>query len=369
MPCGPIPFGDLKRQTSALKGELAAALQRVLDSGWFVLGREGAAFERAFAEYLGLGFAVGSASGTDAIKLALVGLGVGPGQEVITAANTCVPTLAAIRDTGARPVVVDVDPETYTLDPEAARAAITSATRAIVPIHLYGQCADMKSIMALAQEYGLLVMEDCAQAHGARFEGRLAGTFGQAAAFSFYPTKNLGALGDGGLVVTDDSDLAERLRALRFYGQKERYLSREHGFNSRLDEIQAAVLSAKLPHLDRWNQRRRELAALYESILDPTLVRPPKVGAGRDHIFHLYVVQVFGRAGLMARLAEAGIKTQIHYPIPLHRQPAYAAELGPLELPVSEALAGRVLSLPMFPELTDQEAACVAETINRLARG
>jgi dTDP-4-amino-4,6-dideoxygalactose transaminase len=318
-------------------------------------------FERAWAEYCGAAHAVGVASGTDALELALRAGGVGPGDEVITAANTCVPTVAAIVSAGATPVLADVDPHTRTLDPDSVAAAIGPRTRALVPVHLYGRCADMDALGALAREHGLLVVEDAAQAHGAEVGGRRAGTLGDAAAFSFYPTKNLGALGDAGAVVTDDAALAERARMLRSYGEREQYRSELEGRNSRLDTLQAALLRAKLPHLDRWTARRRAIAAHYAEALAELPLALPDEPDGGVHAFHLYVVRTADRDGLRDALARAGVGTLVHYPRAVHEHPAYA----PLrrELPVSEALAREVLSLPLYPELADGEVEAVTAAV------
>jgi dTDP-4-amino-4,6-dideoxygalactose transaminase len=345
-----VPFLDLRRQTEALRPELERALARVLDSGRFVGGPVVEEFEQAWASYCGVAHAVGCASGTDALALALRAVGVAPGDEVVTAANTCVPTVAAIEQAGAVPVLADVDSETYTLDPARIEEAITERTRAIVAVHLYGRCAEMEPILGLAREHGLKVVEDGAQAHGAEYEARRAGSLADAAAFSFYPTKNLGALGDAGAVVTDDADVAARARRLREYGEEDRYRSLEPGVNSRLDPLQAAVLLCKLERLDAWNERRRELARRYR---DAGLDAP-------EGIHHLFVIRVRERDAFRARLAEAGIETLVHYPLPIHGHPAYARLARP-GLETSERLAREVVSLPLYPELTDEEARAVAQ--------
>lgn len=307
---------------------------------------------------------MGVASGTDAIELALRALGIEVGDEVVTAAATCVPTVAAIESAGATPVLADVDPETGTLDPEALAAACTQRTRAVVPVHLYGQCADMAPILAVARERGLRVVEDAAQAHGAEYGGRRAGTLGDAAAFSFYPTKNLGALGDAGIVVTDDPAVAERVRALRSYGERERYVSVEWGRNSRLDTLQAAVLATKLPFLERWTERRRELAARYHDGLAGTGLVLPVEAPGRRHVYHLFVVRSLRRDVLREQLAARGVETLVHYPRPIHGHPAYAhlARGGAL-LARSERLAAEALSLPLYPDLRDDEAEQVVAAV------
>jgi dTDP-4-amino-4,6-dideoxygalactose transaminase len=351
-----VPFADLTRMTQAMRGDLDTAIRRVMDSGRFVLSGEGAAFEAEFAQAVGVRHAVGVGSGTDAIELALRALGVGPGDEVVTQANTCVPTVAAIERAGATPVLCDVDADTATIDPASLERALTSRTRAVVPVHLYGQVGDLEQVLAVCSEQGLQVVEDCAQAHGATLGGRAAGSMGAAGAFSFYPTKNLGALGDGGAVVTDDDALAERLRLLRQYGQTDRYHHVAHGVNSRLDEIQAAILRAKLTQLEAGNARRNEIASRYDAALEGTPVRPLKRLADRRHAFHLYVVVAPDRPAFQATLDEGGVGTLVHYPRPVHGNAPYS-ELGSVGIPlaVSEHLADRVVSLPLYPELTEAE--------------
>ena len=363
-----VSFLDLAADVRSGRAELDAAIDGVLSRGQFVLGRELTAFEEAFARYCGVGHAVGVASGTDAITLALQALGVGPGDEVLTVANTCVPTIVGIEGSGARPVLVDVEPRTLTLDPELLQPALTARTKAIVPVHLYGQCCDLGPIMAFAREHGLKVVEDCAQAHGAEYENRRAGSFGDAAAFSFYPTKNLGALGDGGAVTTDDGVVAERLRLLRNYGERERFEHVVRGRNSRLDELQAAILLAKLPRLDAWNDRRRELASLYGEALSAAPVDLPTEAAGRRHAFHLYVVRSRDRDRLREALARRGIGTAIHYPTPVHLQPAYRDLVTEGDgFDVSERAAAEILSLPLHPSLTDEQALAVAAAVIELS--
>jgi dTDP-4-amino-4,6-dideoxygalactose transaminase len=363
-----IPFADLKRGTEALRPELDAVVARVLDSGWYVLGEEGRAFEAEFAAYVGSRHAVGVASGTDAIELALRALGVGPGDEVVTQANTCVPTVSGIERSGATPVLCDVEEDGATMDVESLRAAIGPKTRAIVPVHLYGQCADVDAILGVAGD--IPVIEDCAQAHGAELRERRAGTIGALGCFSFYPTKNLGALGDGGAVTTDDDGLAEQLRLVRQYGQADRYHHVQRGVNSRLDELQAAILRAKLPHLDAWNARRREIAAVYDDALRSTPARPLAQLPGRRHAFHLYVVDVPERDAFQAQLAEAGVGTLVHYPEPVHGHPPYRSlGHGPVSLEVAEQLAKRIVSLPLYPELEDAEVDHVAGVLRGVFTG
>ncbi len=323
-------------------------------------------FEGAFASYCGAAHAIGVASGTEAITIALQAVGVGEGDEVITAANTCVPTVAGIEATGARAVLADVDGETYTLDPAGLEELVTDRTRAIVPVHLYGQCADMDPILELASRRGLRVVEDAAQAVGAEYRGRRAGSMGDAAAFSFYPTKNLGALGDAGAVVAMDPEIAEQARLLRNYGERSKYDSVRRGWNSRLDTIQAAILSAKLLHLDGWTDRRRELASLYDDALQGSAVVMPAVAPERIHVYHLYVVRVEGRDSVQDRLRDEGVGTLVHYPRPVHRHPAYEGLDRPGRLATSERLSEEILSLPLYPELEDAEAEAVVDAVRRV---
>jgi dTDP-4-amino-4,6-dideoxygalactose transaminase len=364
----PVPFNDLARSTAAVRADVDAALARVLDRGWFILGGEGEAFEREFAEFCGSAHAVGVGSGTDAIELALRTLGLGPSDEVVTQANTCVPTISAIERAGATPVLCDVEPAAGTMDPESLRAAIGPRTRAVVPVHLYGQCGDVDAIADVAQERQVEVVEDCAQAHGATLRGRHAGTIGRLGCFSFYPTKNLGALGDGGAVLAQDDGLAERLRRLRTYGQTDRYVHAEKGVNSRLDELQAAGLRAKLPHLQAWNRRRTKIAASYEEALHDSPVTPLERLEGREHVFHLFVVTTPDRTAFQAHLLDEGVQTLIHYPLPVHRQPGYT-ELadGPVPLTNAERLCAEVVSLPIYPELRDDEVDRVSQAVRSFA--
>lgn len=362
-----IPFNDLRAAYLAVQGEIDAAVAAALDSGWYILGRQTAAFEAEFAAYTGTAGCVGVNSGTDALVLALRACGIGRGDEVITVAHTAVATVAAIRAADAVPVLVDIDPSTYTMDPAALEAAITPATRAVIPVHLYGQAADLTAIEAITRRHRLYLIEDCAQAHGATLDGRPLGSFGDLAAFSFYPTKNLGALGDGGAVVGRDVALLDRVRLLREYGwtPAARYVSQIEGINSRLDELQAAVLRVKLRHLDKQNDARRALAAVYEDLLPPAVVRPT-VRAGATHVYHLYVVRVPHRDAVRSALEAEGIGTAIHYPVPVHQQPAYGPDIvrcGPL--PVTEWAAGQILSLPMYPLLTADTVARVADALRQ----
>jgi dTDP-3-amino-3,4,6-trideoxy-alpha-D-glucose transaminase len=358
-----IPFLDLSRQIAATRPDIDAAIERTLRRGRLVLGEALEAFERDFAAYCGARHAVGVGSGTDAIALALEAVGTRPGDEVITAANTCMPTVDGIRQAGCVPVLGDVDPDTYTLSPLALEGALSARTCAIVPVHLYGQCAETDPILQFARAHGLKVVEDAAQAHGAEYRGRRAGTLGDAAAFSFYPTKNLGALGEAGAVVTNDPAVADMVRMARNHGEKKRYNSIVPGRNSRLDELQAAILVAKLPHLDAWNERRRALAAGYARALDESPLTLPREGLERRHIYHLFVVRTPHRDALRRSLAERGVETLIHYPRPVHHHPAYE-RLGPeRSLVTSERLCEEVVSLPLYPELTDAEFEAITARV------
>jgi dTDP-4-amino-4,6-dideoxygalactose transaminase len=366
----PLPFIDLAAQRSALGGELERACLDALTRGEYILGPDVAAFEDEFARFCGVAYGVGVDSGTSALELALRGLGIGSGDEVITAASTFVATTLAIAHAGARAVLVDVEPSTYTLDPRAVAAAITSRTRAIVPVHLYGQCADMAPLLALARRHGLAVVEDACQAHGARHRGERAGSLGDAAAFSFYPSKNLGAAGDGGIVVTRDALLADRVRMLRNYGQRRKHHSEIVGHNRRLDTLQAAMLRVKLPHLDAWNEARRAHAASYDEALSAAPVIRPAVATGNEPVWHLYVIRVADRDVLRACLAADGIETGVHYPVPVHLQPSHRSlGYGPGDFPISERLAEEGVSLPMYPELPPDAAERVAAALHAAPDG
>jgi dTDP-4-amino-4,6-dideoxygalactose transaminase len=360
----PIPFVDLAAQRESIGEALETALLDAARRTDWILGESVREFELAFARYCEVDLAVGMDTGLSALELALRSCGVGPGDEVITQANTFVATALAISHTGATPVLVDAEAERQTLDPALIEAAITPRTRAIVPVHLYGQPADMDPILEIAERHGLFVVEDACQAHGARYKGKRAGSLGHAAAFSFYPAKNLGALGDGGMLVTDDAGIAERARMLRDYGQSEKYVHQVKGFNHRLDTLQAAVLLVKLPHLDAWNEARRATAALYDELLSDLDLGRPATAVDVEHVWHLYVVETDNRADLQGYLKERGISTGIHYPIPVHLQPAYA-DLGYRSgsFPVTEAAAPRILSLPMFPELQADAARRVVDAM------
>ena len=360
-----IAFNQLKPLHDLLADEVHEAMRRVADSGWYILGPEVTAFEREFAAYHGVAHAVGVASGTDAIELALRAGGIGPGDEVITVAHTAMATVTAIESTGALPVLADIDPLTFTLDAASARQAVSGRTRAIIVVHLYGGPANMDALRALADEFDLLLLEDCAQAHGAAYKGRKVGTIGDLGAFSFYPTKNMGAYGDGGAVITDNSALADALMKLRNYGQTTRYTHESRGTNSRLDEMQAAILRVKLKHLDRHNARRRAIAVLYNENLR-SVVTPVDL-PDSQHVYHLYVIRDEERDALMESLRAQEIGTLIHYPIPVHMQASHRG-LGMTagSLPQTEKAAREILSLPMYIGLRDDEILSVCAEIERL---
>ena len=361
-----IPFNQLKPLHDLHADEIAAAMRRVADSGWYILGPEVEAFEAEFAAYHDVAFAVGVASGTDAIELALRAGGVGPGDEVITVAHTAMATVAAIENSGATPILADIRPDSFTLDPQKACQAITAKTRAIVVVHLYGCPADLDALKSIADKHDLLLIEDCAQAHGAEYKGRKVGAVGHFGAFSFYPTKNLGAYGDGGAVITQDAKLADCLRKWRNYGQASRYIHPSRGTNSRLDELQAAILRVKLKHLDAHNQTRREIAAIYHNKLRAAVVTP-SVDADARHVYHLYVIRDSQRDQLMAGLKALDIGTLIHYPVPIHLQASHRdLGLSAGSLPETEKAAREIVSLPMYIGLTDDEAARVCDAIQRL---
>jgi dTDP-4-amino-4,6-dideoxygalactose transaminase len=364
-----IPHFDLSLQHHALREELDAAMRSVMDSGRFVLGPEVRAFEAEAADYLGCRHAIGCASGTDALRLSLHALGIGPGDEVITTPFSFIAAVEAIVLTGARPVFADVDPLSFTLDPKRVEAAVTRATRAILPVHLYGRPAAMDALLDIARRHRLHVVEDCAQSFGARHRGRATGTLGIAGCFSFYPTKNLGGCGDGGMVSTDCDALAARLRELRNHGGSDRHRHRRIGHNSRLDELQAAILRVKLRRVDAFNAARRDLARRYrDGLRDVPGLRLPEEHPADRHVFHQYTVLASERAALCASLDAAGIGYAIHYPQPLHRQPAIAA-LAVAPMPVAEDLARHCLCLPMFPELSPAQADRVVAAVVESAAG
>lgn len=367
-----IPFADLRAQHDALHDELVETYLRVLQSSAFVLGRELEAFEEEFAAYCAVGHALGVANGTDALALALRALGVGSGDSVAVPAFTFAGTAEAVCHVGARPVFVDIEPQTCTLDPAALRDALQrhgAAVRAVIPVHLYGQTAAMQEVGAVAHNAGAAIVEDAAQAHGARYQGQRAGGLGALGCFSFYPSKNLGALGDGGAITTNDAELGTRIAALRDHGQRQKYVHDVVGFNSRLDGLQAAWLRVKLRRLDQWNARRRALAHLYDSGLrDVPGIRLPITAAEREHVYHLYVIRCAERDALKAHLEACGIAAGLHYPRPLHLQPAFA-HLGYRagEFPHAEAAAREVLALPLYPEMSDSATAEVADAVRAWA--
>ncbi|GIW99738.1 MAG: aminotransferase [Pirellulaceae bacterium] len=359
-----IPFLDLQAAYRELKDEIDAAVARVLNSGWYILGEEVEAFEAEWAAYCEADYAVGVANGLDALTLALRALDIGPGDEVIVPSNTYIATWLAVSAVGATPVPVEPDPATYNIDPRRIDAAVTPRTRALLPVHLYGQPADLDPILATARKHGLAVVEDAAQAHGARYKGRRIGGHGDVVCWSFYPGKNLGAMGDGGAITTNRADLADRIRVLRNYGSREKYVNEVKGVNSRLDPLQAAILRVKLQHLDAWTERRRAIARAYSEGLRDTDLTLPQVPDWAEPVWHLYVVRSPKRDKLQAQLTQAGIGTLIHYPIPPHMQAAYA-ELGiaPDALPIARDLARSVLSLPMGPHMQEQQSTVVLDIV------
>jgi len=358
-----VPFVDLQAQHTPLNEAIERAVRELVARGDFIMGAAVERFETEYAAYIGTRHAIGVGTGLSAIELALRAFEVGPGDEVITPANTFIATVLAIMAVGATPVFADMDAATYSIDADAIAAAVTSRTKAIVPVHLYGQPVDLDAVMAVARRHHLVLIEDAAQAHGARYKGRRAGSFGEAAAFSFYPSKNLGALGDGGMITTNDDRAAAKLKLLRNYGQRVKYYHAIAGTNSRLDTLQAAILSLKLPHLDGWNDARRAHADAYAARLGGQ-VTTPIAAADVEHIYHLYVIQTPERTALEQRLKARQIHSGIHYPVPAHLQEA-CAPLGYRagDFPVTEAAAPRILSLPMFAELTDAQIDYVCEAV------
>jgi len=359
-----VPFVDFNLQREALAADIQAALTRVVERGWYILGPEVEAFEQEYANYVGSRRAVGVATGTDALSLSLVALGIGQGDEVITSPLTATFTALAISRAGARPVFADVDPETLNLSADSVEERLSLFSRAVIPVHLYGNPCDLPRLVELSRAKGIRLVEDACQAHGAKLHGKRVGTWGATGCFSFYPTKNLGALGDGGLIVTESDEIADRLMRLRNGGQTSRYVHEEIGFNSRLDELQAAVLRAKLSRLDGWNLRRRELASIYCELLEGTPVEPVANAQGAEPVRHLFVVRAPDRAGLQEALVADGIQTLIHYPVPAHLQPAYR-DLGQGEgtCPVAEKAAKEILSLPLYPELSEDQVERVANAV------
>lgn len=365
-----VPFVDLQSQHRALAVEIRSAVDEVLMDCNFILGRQVREFEQAFAGYIGVAHAVGVSNGLDALRIALAALDIGPGDEVIVPANTYIATALAVSALGARVVLVDCDASTYNLDPDKLERSITSRTRVVIPVHLTGQPAHMDPILEIAERRGLQVLEDAAQAHGARYHGQLCGSMGIAGCFSFYPAKNLGTAGDGGMIVTQNGKLAQRARRLCNYGEVVKYEHAEKGFNARLDTLHAAILQVKLPHLDSWNQKRAQNAQRYRD----KLARIPGVDFQAvvpdcTHVYHLFMIQVSRRDALRQFLQDRGVQTGIHYPTPIHLQAAYADhgwKKG--DFPVAEELASRIVSLPMFPELTAEQIDCVCEQIGEFAK-
>ncbi|HVN19597.1 MAG TPA: DegT/DnrJ/EryC1/StrS family aminotransferase [Dongiaceae bacterium] len=363
-----VPYLDLKAQYQSIKPEIDAAIARVLESCQFVLGSEVTGFERDFASYCGTSECIGLNSGTSALHLALLAAGVGPGDEVITVPFTFVASVAAIIYAGARPVLVDIEPRSFTMDPGKIESAITPRTKAILPVHLYGQAADMDPILEIARRRGLVVIEDAAQAHGAKYKGKSVGSLADMACFSFYPGKNLGAYGEGGAVTTNDPEYARAVRMLRDWGQDQKYHHVLRGYNYRMEGFQGAVLGVKLRRLDQWTEGRRRLVRQYNSLLSHCDVETPREMPWAHHVYHVYTVRSADRDGLQAKLASEGIQTGIHYPVPVHLQPAYAdLGYGAGSFPQSEAAAQQVLSLPLYPELSSEAVAQVAAGISRAA--
>lgn len=360
-----VPFLDLKAQYRSIKPEIDAAIAGVLDTGQFVLGDEVAAFEREFAACSGASQGIALNSGTSALHLALLAAGVGPGDEVITVPNTFVATVAAIKYTGARPVLVDIDPARYTMDPARIEAAITPRTKVILPVHLYGQSADMDPILELARRRGLVVIGDAAQAHLALDKGRPVGGLGEMVCYSFYPGKNLGAYGEGGMVLTSNPEYARTIRMLRDWGQDRKYHHLLAGYNYRMEGMQGAILRVKLRHLEKWTEARRSHAARYGRLLADTGLGLPVEAPAARHVYHVYAVRTDRREELIARLGARGIQTGIHYPIPVHLQPAYAdLGAGAGAFPLAEKAANQVLSLPMFPEMTEEHLQLVSDALH-----
>jgi len=364
-----IPLVDLRAQYETVKDEVQRAVSEVLESGRYVLGRPVAAFEEEFAAYTGARHGVAVSSGTAALHLALLAAGARPGDEVVTVPFTFVATVAAIGYVGARPALVDIDPETLTMDPGRVEPALTERTRAILPVHLYGQPADMEPICAAARRRGVAVIEDASQAHGARYKGRRTGSLGDAACFSFYPSKNLGAYGEAGMVVTDHPEYAQAIRRLRDWGQEAKYQHVVKGYNYRMDALQAAILRVKLRHLDEWTTARRRLAAIYDECLRGAEVAIPRVRPDAEHAYHIYAVRTRRRALVQAALAAAGIETGIHYPVPVHLLEAWQTDLGHRagDFPAAEGAAAEVLSLPLYAELAPDSVRRVAELVRRHA--
>ena len=364
-----IPMVDLKAQYHGLKDEIDKEVMAVLESCAFILGPNVQAFEREAADYLGVKHAIGCASGTDALHLALLASGVGPGDEVITSAFTFIATAEAIRYVGATPVFVDIDPKTFNLDPALVEAAVTAKTKAIMPVHLFGQPVDIEAISAIANQKGLLLIEDCAQSFGATIHGAQTGSFGLSAGFSFFPSKNLGGYGDGGLVTTQSDEIAQKIKVLRNHGSEVRYYHDVIGFNSRLDELQAAILRVKLRHLDRFNAERRRVAHLYSSLMAEWPVTTPYEDGLGVHVYHQYTLLSDQRADIMAALQSANISSAIYYPVPLHQQNVFKPSCAGVSLPVTESVASRCFSLPIYPELSNETIHHIVDVIGQAIHG
>jgi dTDP-4-amino-4,6-dideoxygalactose transaminase len=358
-----IPLVDLKRQYLTIKDEIDLAIKKVVESGHFILGNEVSSLEKEVAEYIGVNHAIGVASGTDALHLSLLACGIGEGDEVITTPFTFIATAEAISYCGAKPVFVDINNDSYNINPSKIEARITKNTKAIIPVHMYGRAAEMDEILKIAKKYNLKIIEDCAQAFGAEYKGKKIGGGGDIGAFSFFPSKNLGAYGDGGIIVTDDDDIANKIRILRVHGSKQKYIHQVIGYNSRLDEIQAAILRVKLKKIDEWNEMRRKNASVYNAILKGLPVKLP-TDSGKNHIYHVYTIQIKRRDECMKFLGENGISTAVHYPVPISAQEPYKyLGYSETDLPNSYKIAREVVSLPMFPELKKEEIEIVCDKV------
>ncbi len=363
-----VPFGNLARQYKNYKSEIENSINSVLKSGYFILGENVKKFEIEFSAYCGSKYGIGVGSGTEALHIALIACGVKHGDEVITVANTAIPTVSAISSTGATPVFIDIEEDSYNINVDLIEEKITKKTKVILPVHLYGNPCKMDKIITLANKYKLRVIEDCAQAHGSEYKGKKVGTFGDLGCFSFYPSKNLGAYGDGGMIISDNMELSDEVRLLRNYGQEKRYFNIIKGFNSRLDEIQASILRFKLGKLDEWNDQRIALAKKYtDSFRDFTII-PPRVFPGNKHVFHLYVIRIKNRDKFIEFLENNGINILIHYPIPIHLQPAYKELQSNNNLPITEKVSKEIVSLPIYPELEKNEVDCVIDKIREFYR-
>lgn len=365
-----VPFVDLKAQYATIKTEVDQAILTVLENCNFILGREVEEFEKSFADFIGTKYALGVSTGLDALRMGLEALGIGSGDEVIIPANTFIATALAVSAVNARPVLVDIDPITYNIDPNLIEAAITPQTKAIMPVHLYGQAADMAEIMDIAKRHNLQIIEDACQSHGSQYNNRSTGTFGEIGCFSLYPGKNLGAYGDGGIVITENKDFADKIARLRNYGQKQKYYHSEKGVNNRLDTLQAAVLNVKLKYLKDWNSKRAHNASRYNHYLSTIEdIHTPQIALNRNHIFHLYVIRVKEREKLQKFLSEKGITTIVHYPIPIHMQEAYS-DLGYKigAFPITETVANEIVSLPMYPELSEEQIKYTSSMIAEFYR-